>query len=81
MIHGDHVGLVLSRAWHIEILCSCVELHSKGELSLLLAWTNVLGVARVGEVEVAWNIVLGPWHSSELLLSLLLLLHISDLLR
>ena len=80
MCHRDDVSLVLSRAWHIEVLRSRVKLHAKGELCLLLS--NGVGVVRVpgiGEVKVAWDVVLWTWNSHELHLFLLFLLDLTDL--
>ena len=81
MIHWDHVCLVLARAWHVEILRPLVKLHAEGELCLFLSNSVcVVWVSRVGEIEIAWDVILWAWHSHELNLLLFLLLHLSDLL-
>ena len=79
MSHGDDISLVLSRTWHIEIFRSLVKLHAESELCFLLAWSiYVVRVARIREIEVAWNVVLRAWHSHELNLVALLFLYISN---
>jgi len=79
MGHGDNVSFVLTGTWHVKILGSCVELHTKGELGLLFTWgVDIVRVARIREVEVTLNIVLGAWNTHILNLSVLLLLDVSD---
>ena len=80
MVHGRAVNLVLARAWHVQVLSSLVKLHAEGELSLLHADSvGLVWVARVGEVEVASDVVLGTWNTHELDLVVLLLLDVSNL--
>ena len=80
VVHGDDIGLVLARAWHVQVLCAVVNLDSEGELGLLLAWgVHFIWVARVRVVEVTWNVVDWTWHAGIGLLVSLLLLDISDL--
>ena len=75
LVHWDDVRLVLSWAWHIQVLSSLVNLHSECELGLLLArCISIVWVARIWEVEVAWDVVLRAWNSHELHLIPLLLL-------
>ena len=79
VVHWDDICFVLSWAWHVQILRSLVKLHSKGELGLLLARSvGIVRVARIWEVEVAWDVVLRAWHSHELHLISLLLLNVPD---
>ena len=79
MVHRGNVCFVLARAWHVEVLGPGVKLHTEGELGLLLAWcVGVVRVARIWEVEVAWDIVLRAWHTHELHLVAFLPLHVSD---
>lgn len=79
MGHGDNVSFVLTGTWHVKILGSSVELHTEGELSLLLTWgVDIIRVARIREVEVSLNIVLGAWNTHILNLIALLLLDGSD---
>lgn len=82
VVHWRLVDLVLARAWHVQVLCPLVELHAESELSLLLSnGVCLVRVARVREVEVSWNVVLGAWNSHELDLIPFLLLNIYNLGR
>ena len=77
--HRHGVRLVLARTWHVEVLGTRVKLHAKGKLGLLLAWSvRIIGVPRVGEIEVAWDIVLRAWHAHLLHLVTLHLLNDAD---
>ena len=79
LVHRSDVCFVLSRAWHIQVLRPLVKLHSKGELGLLLARSiGIVWVARIWEIEVAWDVVLWAWNSHKLHLIPLLLLNSSN---
>ena len=79
LVHRSDVCFVLSRAWHIQVLRPLVKLHSKGELGLLFARSiGIVWVARIWEIEVAWDVVLWAWNSHKLHLIPLLLLNSSD---
>lgn len=78
-VHRLNICFVLTRAWHIKILSPSVNLHTERKLGLLLSWSSkIVRVARIGEVKVAWDIILRTWHSHELDLITLLLLNIPD---
>jgi len=82
LVHGWAVNLVLARTWHIEVLGTSVEFHAESELGLLLAHSiGLVGVARVREVEVAWDVVVRTWDSLVVVINLLLLLNVSNLGR
>ena len=79
LVHWCDVRLVLSGAWHIQVLRSLVKLHTEGELGLLLARSvGIVWIARIWEVEVARDVVLRAWNSHELHLIPLLLLNGPD---
>ena len=81
LVHRGHICLVLTWAWHVQILCSRVEFHAECEFGLLnsLLFVSLVRI-RIREVEIRWNVILRTWHSLVLRLLLAFLpLNISNL--
>ena len=77
--HRGNICLVLARTWHVEVLCTSVKLHSESKLGLLLSWSiHIVRVARVREIKVTWDVILGAWHTHVLHGLALLVLHAPD---
>ena len=82
LVHRRAVNLVFARAWLIQVLSTSVKSHAEGELSLLLSdGVCLVGVARIREIEVAWDVVVGAWNTLVVVINLLLLLYVSNLGR
>ncbi len=71
LVHRGYICLVFAWAWHVQILCSCVEFHAECEFGLLnsLLFVSLIWI-RIREVEIGRNVILRTWHP--LVLGLLL---------
>ena len=70
LIHWVLVNFILTWSWHIKILRSCIGLHSKTELCLLLS-NLAIWIHWIREIKITWNVVLRSRYTSINLLKLL----------